>query len=833
MGFLGGLLGANNDFKVDQSKFVNPANLGSNFGQAYGQGQDALAKQMAFAQALQAQGGIGNQSNVFAQQQALANQLGQQAQGQGPNPALAQLAQTTGQNAQNQAALMASQRGAGANAGLLARQAAMQGGALQQQATGQAAIMRAQQQLAAQQQLQNQQAQMAQLAGQQVGQQAGALSGANQFAQGQQGLAQSAINSQNQNQLGINQINAGVAAGNQQAQNGIIGGLLGGAGTVLGASMMPQAKAKGGMIDGPSSSIAQRICGMKEGGSVPGKAKVHGDSYSNDTVPAMLSPGEVVIPRHVMQGDDPVKGAAEFVKQVMSKKKVDPKSNFYKGGMEVGVEEAPQEAPDLSLKDPVKESKNPLPDWLTTTMTGRPDASQMTPQELAIATGANIIGAGPTLAATDAIKKQLDVTDKAEEDAINAKYAANPAQGAELQMQQGAGQAPSIPSPSPGLGQMPGSDQYQKGLKLEAGVQGGLGEQEADIAHEQMGQIEQANKDYQEQLKPIQERRQALMADYANGHVDANRLFHNMGTGQKIATSIGLILGGIGSGLTHQENAAAKYLNQAIENDVRSQEIDLGKKKSMLDDNLREMGNLRDARIMTIANARDIAGLKMQEAIANAKDPMAKARLQQELGKWQMQTDQITRPLQIKEQIQGAVKQGANPALLLNTIPAHDQAKAREEAAKAADLAHKRIQVLKAWDMVNKVQTPGYALAHPQRAFSGAQESQLNAAIAELNKELTGRFNPEENKKLMEQFKPGKTDSPEDRALRRKQLEDYASPRVSYPTLEQYQIDPKLFQENAMGIDRQKLNNIKAWAMDPANKNNPKWAAARQQLGIK
>lgn len=37
--------------------------------------------------------------------------------------------------------------------------------------------------------------------------------------------------------------------------------------------------------------------GMKEGGKVPGKAKVAGDSKENDTVLTLLSPGEEVIPR--------------------------------------------------------------------------------------------------------------------------------------------------------------------------------------------------------------------------------------------------------------------------------------------------------------------------------------------------------------------------------------------------------------------------------------------------------------------------------------------------------------------------------------------------------
>lgn len=59
---------------------------------------------------------------------------------------------------------------------------------------------------------------------------------------------------------------------------------------------------------------------LKSGGHVPGTPKVPGNSYANDTVKALLSPGEVVIPNSVMQSKDPVNGAAKFVAALMKKK---------------------------------------------------------------------------------------------------------------------------------------------------------------------------------------------------------------------------------------------------------------------------------------------------------------------------------------------------------------------------------------------------------------------------------------------------------------------------------------------------------------------------------
>jgi hypothetical protein len=58
--------------------------------------------------------------------------------------------------------------------------------------------------------------------------------------------------------------------------------------------------AKGGVVCYADGGVVHdhAIC-MKLGGHVSGKAKVEGDSQENDTVPAMLSPGELVIPRSV------------------------------------------------------------------------------------------------------------------------------------------------------------------------------------------------------------------------------------------------------------------------------------------------------------------------------------------------------------------------------------------------------------------------------------------------------------------------------------------------------------------------------------------------------
>lgn len=366
------LLGGGYNSFTPTSATVNSGTNQDQINNAYTRSQGGLDSQRSLLDALQQQNGLGNQTNFLAQQQALANQLQMQAMGQGPNPAQAQLAQATQANTANQAALMAGQRGSAANAGLIARQAAMQGSANQQQSAGQAASMGAQQQIAAQQALGGQQAQMQNVAGQQTGNLLNQNTGYNQLAQNQQQMflnANAAANNANvAMQSNANNVGAQVSMGNQTNNKGILGGVMSGIGAVMGGfaqgGMVPN-YADGGAV-GPSSSLAQMLSqstaaasqlanssmsapgftsptgapqedyskdfnsGSKagkgissmfasSGGKVPGKPTVMGNSSKNDTVHAMLSPGEVVVPRTVMQSPNPAEAAKRFVAALLAK----------------------------------------------------------------------------------------------------------------------------------------------------------------------------------------------------------------------------------------------------------------------------------------------------------------------------------------------------------------------------------------------------------------------------------------------------------------------------------------------------------------------------------
>jgi hypothetical protein len=77
---------------------------------------------------------------------------------------------------------------------------------------------------------------------------------------------------------------------------------------------LPEGFAHGGQA---KAYVGDRL--MNNGGKVPGKAKHKGDDYRNDTVKALLSPGEIVLPNSVTQSKDPVKAAAKFVEAIVAK----------------------------------------------------------------------------------------------------------------------------------------------------------------------------------------------------------------------------------------------------------------------------------------------------------------------------------------------------------------------------------------------------------------------------------------------------------------------------------------------------------------------------------
>lgn len=114
-------------------------------------------------------------------------------------------------------------------------------------------------------------------------------------------------------QAGVNQAQANQATQAGNSQMGLYGALIGAGANAFapGAGSVMASKAPPGYNPNISEDM---LPGYAEGSIVPGQAEVAGDSEQNDKVHAMLSPGEVVVPRSIAPHPDEVK---RFVQHLM------------------------------------------------------------------------------------------------------------------------------------------------------------------------------------------------------------------------------------------------------------------------------------------------------------------------------------------------------------------------------------------------------------------------------------------------------------------------------------------------------------------------------------
>jgi hypothetical protein len=290
MGFISDLFGATNKYRVNEGLPTGFQN--TNYAQA-------LKQAMGGMQTPQFDPTMANQT--AGQQDALIAALNQQLTGGAPSVAQQQLNQSLNQNQASTASAIGSTRGM--NPAAAARLILQTQAGQAQDAAGQGALLRANEignvQNALGSVLANKRAS-------DIGQASNAaeigLQGLNTQTNriGTLGNLQNTNNANVlQNKLGSAQINSGVAQQNAATAGAIGSGLLGS----IASAIIPVPKK------------------MAEGGEVPGLAEVPGDSYANDKVPAMLSPGEIVIPRSHTTPDR----AKEFVQAIKSAKPEDRK----------------------------------------------------------------------------------------------------------------------------------------------------------------------------------------------------------------------------------------------------------------------------------------------------------------------------------------------------------------------------------------------------------------------------------------------------------------------------------------------------------------------------
>lgn len=302
-----------------------------------------------------------------------------------------------------------------------------------------------------------------------------------------------------------------------------------------------------------------------------------------------------------------------------------------------------------------------------------------------------------------------------------------------------------------------GVDTMIQGYRDEAKVAGDLGNNQAQTILNQQAKIDSIGQHALEARDHFANESNAIIKDYADGHIRPDAYLEDKSTVGKISTAIGLILGGIGGGLTHQENPALKFLNQQIDRNVQAQKENIANKGSLYNMLKSQYGDDMIATNMLKSIELDKTSMELQAQAAKSGGPMAKARAAQVIGQLQLTRDQLTGQMGQRAAVQQAVGDGRMDAAqaIPHLVPEKHQAAAFKELNDIKVVNSSINEVAGAMDSLAKEQTIGNRLLkNPLQSMRSIDA--LNLQIAGLARGLFGRVNKEELELLNKAtIKPG------------------------------------------------------------------------------
>jgi hypothetical protein len=349
-------------------------------------------------------------------------------------------------------------------------------------------------------------------------------------------------------------------------------------------------------------------------------------------------------------------------------------------------------------------------------------------------------------------------------------------------------------STSPQLNLQTGLESQLQGIAGKSSAEAKEKKEEASILKEQAANAQsRSDRALMVQNKLEGDRSQALQ-DYKNSGIDPDRYLHNLGTGGKIGTAIGLILGGIGGGLTHQENPALKFLNEQINRDMEAQREQLGTKHNLLSAAIEHYRDQPAAEAMMRVHANDIYADRLLQAGAKVGTPLAIANAKMAAGQLLAQNPQI---IQQEAMRQAALKDSANagPGQLSNQDPAraipylvpekHQEAVSKE-IERAQDTHKMGDSILQAFDQAAKdtTLTGTYGgLKTPRSSLA------LHQALQPTFKDLEGTVRQAAMDNTFKNITPSLADTAEDLKTKRRSLEQYIQSKSSAPIAKAFGID--------------------------------------------
>lgn len=406
-----------------------------------------------------------------------------------------------------------------------------------------------------------------------------------------------------------------------------------------------------------------------------------------------------------------------------------------------------------------------------------------------------------------------------------------------------AGIESAVNPPNPAQQQVAPSSQIQDGTvdisKAYQQGQGAIGEQEkvaeqlaakrAEIEQEDIDARKTLQTNVDQNLKDFSQHQQDF-ANYVQANpINPNHYQENMGTGQKVATAIGLLLGGFTGGFNKTGvNPASDWLNGQINRDIEGQKARMDQQKTILGANQELYHDQVLATNATRLNMLDLYDHKLQLAAAQLGTPAAKAAADAQHANYALEKANIVQSMAIRGGILQQIRQNGGKGLTPIAL-GHGNFMSPEEAQKEqASLDKQNQSIATAKDIFSKLSSEDTTLnlANPQSYL------RKNALVAQLlpliqSEDPSSRLTEEALKQELKPFITGTFSDETTSASKLQGVLNLVKQRHSGETPNLGQIAPAALPNYNVLSPQQQATQ---WAR--ANPNDPRSEKILQKLGV-
>ena len=360
-----------------------------------------------------------------------------------------------------------------------------------------------------------------------------------------------------------------------------------------------------------------------------------------------------------------------------------------------------------------------------------------------------------------------------------------------------------------------------------------------------MQKINAHNQMYMDSIRKKAQADEEFQQQMRDKKIDPNRVYHDMSTGRKIRTIIGMLLGGMAGGILRTENPLQKMLNEEIERDVNLQKQDKTDAMNLYKMHYERLGDEAMAHQAAANNLRSAALMEMEYAMGKLgpNSQMGRLAIQTAANQLKLQNQTAISGLAALEQrnkILSMIRSGnasdVDPAELVNMVVTDDGAKlkALEEIKDAQNLAANSAKILNA-----------FKKAADDRGFYRSTKSMITREMPEsvavfeqsldpFFKDIAGQNREATKRATFDRITPGPWDSDADVARKREALINFMRATKAAPISKSYGLDLDKFNKTSWtdpAIEKEQAQID--WAKKHEKSTNPEIQAAVRHVKSK